>query len=65
MACLVHRKIKDFFFLVSKERRNKDIGGKKEYQKQPSLRLSSAKEKDGTRAQTHVSKVWQQRGEER
>lgn len=38
----------------------------KENQKQPPLPSSSAKEEDGTRAQTHVSKsVAAERGEER
>lgn len=64
MSCT--QKDKTFFFLVSRERRNKDRAKKKKaYEKQPPLPLSSAKEKDGTRAQTHVSEVWQQRGEER
>lgn len=66
MACLVHKKIKHFFFWFPGRGGTKtEQKKKKAYEKQPPLPLSSAKEKDGTRAQTHVSEVWQQRGEER
>lgn len=65
MACLVEKKDKSFFCLFPGRGGTKAERKKKRYQKQPPLPLSSAKEKDGTRAQTHVSKVWQQRGGER
>lgn len=63
--CLVHKKDKSFLFVFSWREGTKAEQKKKEYQKQPPLPLSSAKQKDGTRAQTHVSKVWQQREEGR